>query len=250
MARGRRPRVPAIAEDNFASNTSNNGDDVEILPNAPRTIKSRADWSEDNTEKLCMIWCNQIDIGNCTKGTMTMAGMREVIRQYTNATGKVHDREQIMFRYRQLKALWQFIKQLKTDTGLGRNSDGTVIADDEWWESKTKGKANWKKLKRGWPHYMPQLEQMFEGVAVDGSTAYVPSANEEFEEEEEPSLNVQTPVSSNSNKRASTASTCASSPNKKSKSKSQAIKLMDKVISEQTRIGEDRNKMMERHVEL
>jgi len=85
-----------------------------------------------------MIWCNQIDIGNCTKGTMTKAGMRKVIRQYTNATGKVHDREQIMFRYRQLKALWQFIKQLKTDTGLGRNSDGTVIADDEWWESKTK----------------------------------------------------------------------------------------------------------------
>ena len=85
-----------------------------------------------------MIWCNQIDIGNYTKGTMTKAGMREVIRQYTNATGKVHDREQIMFRYRQLKALWQFIKQLKTDTGLGRNSDGTVIADDEWWESKTK----------------------------------------------------------------------------------------------------------------
>ena len=112
------------------------------------------------------------------------------------------------------------------------------------------GKADWKKLKHGWPHYMPQLEQMFEGVAGDGSTAYVPSANEEFKEEEEPSLNVQTPVSSNSNKRASTASTCASSPNKKSKSKSQAIKLMDKVISEQTRIGEDRNKMMERHVEL
>ena len=107
------------------------------------------------------------------------------------------------------------------------------------------GKADWKKLKHGWPHYMPQLEQMFEGVAVDGSTAYVPSANEEFEEEEEPSLNVQTPVSSNSNKRASTASTCASSPNKKSKSKSQAIKLMDKVISEQTRIGEDKNKMMD-----
>ena len=47
-----------------------------------------------------MIWFNQIDIGNYTKGTMTKAGMREVIRQYTNATGKVHDREQIIFRYR------------------------------------------------------------------------------------------------------------------------------------------------------
>ena len=109
-------------------------------------------------------------------------------------------------------------------------------------------------MKDGWPEYLDQLEQMFEGVAVDGSTAYVPGSNEEFEEEEyyeeEPSMNVHTPISSNSNKRASSTSTCASSPNKKTKSKSQAIKLMDKVISEQTRIGEDRNKMMERQVEL
>jgi len=37
-ARGRRPRVPAVAEDNFASNASNDGDDVEILPNAPRVF--------------------------------------------------------------------------------------------------------------------------------------------------------------------------------------------------------------------
>lgn len=64
--------------------------------------------------------------------------MKTVIKQYYAATGMMHDREQICSRYRQLKALWGFIKQLKTDTGLGRNSDGTVIADDDWWESRTK----------------------------------------------------------------------------------------------------------------
>jgi len=73
---------------------------------------------------------------------MIKTGMKEVIRQYHAATGKMHDREQISSRYRQLRALWGFIKQLKTDTGLGRNSDGTVIADDDWWESKTKVHAH------------------------------------------------------------------------------------------------------------
>jgi len=63
---------------------------------------------------------------------MTKTGMKEVIRQYHAATGNMHDREQISSRY----------KQLKTDTGLGRNSDGTVIADDDWWESKTKVHAH------------------------------------------------------------------------------------------------------------
>jgi len=34
-AHGKHPRVPAVADDNFASNTSNDVDNVEILPNAP-----------------------------------------------------------------------------------------------------------------------------------------------------------------------------------------------------------------------
>ena len=34
-ARDKHPRVPAVADDNFASNTSNDVDNVEILPNAP-----------------------------------------------------------------------------------------------------------------------------------------------------------------------------------------------------------------------
>jgi len=36
-------------------------------------------------------------------------------------------------------------------------------------------------LKDGWPEYLDQLEQMFEGVAVDGSTAYVPGSNKEVD---------------------------------------------------------------------
>jgi hypothetical protein len=94
---------------------------------------------------------------------------------------------------------------------------------------------------------------MFQGVACDGSTSYAPGGtdieDEEYEEEEA-SLNVQTPTSSNNNKRASSTNTYASSPSKKSKSTSQAFKLMDKVMTEQTRIADDMNRILERQVEL
>ena len=74
---------------------------------------------------------------------------------------------------------------------------------------------------------------MFHGVAVDGSTSFVPggSVTVDEEEEEEPpeDLDVQTPVSITSNKRASNTSTTGSSPSKKSKSP--AVRSMDKFMS-------------------
>ena len=66
------------------------------------------------------------------------------------------------------------------------------------------GHSNWKKCKCGWPGYINELDQMFHGVAVDGSTSFVPgeSVTVDEEEEEEPpkDLDVQTLVSISSHK--------------------------------------------------
>ena len=90
---------------------------------------------------------------------------------------------------------------------------------------------------------------MFLGVAVDGSTSFVPggSVTVDEEEEEEPpeDLDVQTPISITSNKRASSTSTTGSSPRKQQKSS--AVRAMNKYMSDNAKIQAQRNEYFVQH---
>jgi len=81
------------------------------------------------------------------------------------------------------------------------------------------------KFRKGLPEYLDQMDKMFTGNTIDGSTSFVVgdsgtidldggSSDEEVGDEQEDQL---TPLSIG-NKRASITSTTASSPRKRSKS--------------------------------
>ena len=209
---------------------------------------------------------------------MSKWGWREVTERFYAATDLVHDNEQFGNRVRQLKALWGFIQNLRNKfTGLGRREDGSVVASDAWWAENTKvniahiyhyymhgytkvhfckylhtlavvqGHPEWKKLKDGWPEYLPELDRMFLGVAVDGSSAYCAGQNNptqiissEEEEEDYDDANL-TPASCGSKRSTSTRST-GTSPSKKLRSP--ALRLMDRNMSNFGVILENKNHVM------
>ncbi|XP_066354020.1 uncharacterized protein [Miscanthus floridulus] len=186
---------------------------------------------------------------------MTASGYKLIIEKYHCATNLNHDRKKISNRIRQLKQMFRFIKDLRTNSGLGRDENGWPTADHQWWEDATEKHPDWKKLRWGPPEYLPELEQIFEGVAVDGSTSCVagqsniddhraPIEHEDedngFEDMEAPME--QSPMSSNSRKRASSTSTTAESPSKKSKSP--MVRMMKDYISFSSKNAAERNEYL------
>ena len=90
---------------------------------------------------------------------------------------------------------------------------------------------------------------MFHGVAIDGSTSFVAGESLTMDEEEEDApddLDVQTPVSSSSHKRASSTSTTGSSSHKKSPT----LRAMNKYMSDNAKIQAERNDMFKQHLSV
>lgn len=115
------------------------------------------------------------------------------------------------------------------------------------------GHSEWRKLKNGWPAYLAELDRMFLGVAVDGSTSFVPgqscpseyNISDDEQEEGEEGEEQLTPLSIGSKRASSTRSTrsTGSSPNKKARSP--AVRAMDNNMKDFNIIQENRNAMMQ-----
>ncbi|RLN41575.1 hypothetical protein C2845_PM01G33420 [Panicum miliaceum] len=214
----------------------------------------RASWTPEHTKTFCEIYCSQIDNGNCVRGVMSKSGWKEVTEHFYAATGLLHDNEQFGNKLRNLKILWQFIQKLKKASGLGRRADGSVVAIDLWWNQNTQGKSHCKILKQGWPHYMDELERMFLGVAVDGSTSFVPSQQnpvvdipsegEEESEEEHDEEDLLTPLSIGSKRTCSTQSTRSTATSPK-KVESPAVRAMVSQMKDFNVNHKDRTAVME-----
>jgi hypothetical protein len=87
---------------------------------------------------LLQLLSEQIGLGNYNKGIMSREGYRQLCAKYHCATGLRHDTKQLSGRIRILKQMYGFIKDMHTDSGLGRDDQGWPTASKDWWDTKTK----------------------------------------------------------------------------------------------------------------
>jgi hypothetical protein len=151
--------------------------------------------------------------GKFAKGKMIATGGYDtLITLFERRTGLRYDNIQFRNRIAQLKKLYGFIKQITQSTGLGCGPNRWPEATDEWWEdvcqvhcasmgdatvavvyvasvlkccfvNHVQGVAEFKKLKHGPPSYLNLLEEIFDEIVVDGSTAFVPGVDNMVGEE-------------------------------------------------------------------
>lgn len=121
-------------------------------------------------------------------------------------------------------------------------------------------KGDAKKFRHGNPEYLDFLIEMFQGVAVDGSTAYIPGFEDEDEEEEEEEAGdaretargeravgdgfENSPMSTNSRKRGSSSCDVSTASSLGKKSKSPVVKLMRGLLNSFTSKSDKSNTLI------
>jgi len=60
-----------------------------------------------------------------------------IAQKYFERTGLNHEVKQLKNRWTQCKTMWQCHDWSQGEIGLGRNENGTIIADDDRWTKNT-----------------------------------------------------------------------------------------------------------------
>jgi len=204
---------------------------------------------------------------------MSKWGWKNITDEYFKATKLVHDNVTFGSKVRELKREWSAIQKLQhKSTGLGRSADGSVDATDEWWEENSEvhlilrcpqllsylrtlsdnlfatfQDKECQKMKDGLPEYLPEMDKMFQGVAVTGESAYVPGRrngpqyiSSDEDEDGDNGTPHSTPQSSGSKRSFSSMSTHSTGTSPRKKSKSPALRQMQSNMRQLNIMMEDK----------
>ncbi|XP_044982501.1 uncharacterized protein LOC123449363 [Hordeum vulgare subsp. vulgare] len=179
---------------------------------------------------FCNIACEEARDGHCVNGTWTTRAYKNMKTKFYHRTGLLHSTKQFKNCLNKLKNYYSAWVWLGQQTGCGRTGDGAITGSTDWWNKKIKERPDVRKFKEGNPDYLDMLIELFQGMAVDGSSAYVPIYEEEEEDVGADDAHEQSPMGTTSRKRGSIgAEQSASSPGKKYKSP--MVKLMTGLIN-------------------
>jgi hypothetical protein len=103
-------------------------------------------------------------------------------------------------------------------------------------------------LKDGFPDYLPELDKMFQGIAVTGESSYAPSRSNvhyvSTDEDEEEDAEQVTPLSIGSKRSSSSRSTCNTGASPTKRSRRPAIRTMNSNMRNLNVILENKNEVM------
>ncbi|KAL4331398.1 hypothetical protein AHAS_Ahas13G0496100 [Arachis hypogaea] len=124
--------------------------------------------------------CVSIEAGSKPGTHFDTKGWKQLIAEFTKATGKEYNRKQLRNKWDQLKVDWKNWKQLKgNETGLGWDSaKKTIDASEEWWAKKLAVISKAKKFRKEgiYPDFEATLDRMFQRTAATGEDAWTPSS--------------------------------------------------------------------------
>ncbi|CAN6201170.1 unnamed protein product [Urochloa humidicola] len=197
------------------------GDDHQEIDASNDGLFDKADWANSaNNAIFCELCVEEIRDGNSNKGHLTNRGYRNIAAKFEERTGLRHSKQQLKNRWDALRRMYSFWLWMNKQSDLGRNK-GTVLTDDEWWKTHTKGHSEWRKLRHGPPENLDELEVMFQNIAVDGSSSCIPGEQmtEGYEGDNgDGDVGDGSPITTPTAKRTNSTCTTATSPRKKTKS--------------------------------
>ncbi|RCV17929.1 hypothetical protein SETIT_3G259900v2 [Setaria italica] len=142
-------------------------EDVDSFPSY-----DKANWSAENTSIFCELSVEQMRLGNCPGGKMNSRGYKEIARKFKERINLNHAPKQFRNRWTTCKKLYEFHKFAMSQSGLGRKANGAILADEEWWKTNIKS-SECMIFSRYMPHYIDDLQEMYQKVVVDGSSSTV-----------------------------------------------------------------------------
>ncbi|CAL4918055.1 unnamed protein product [Urochloa decumbens] len=241
--RGRRPRAARNAGRGQAPSTSDNyeeevEEDVDVLASSgshPVSQSLRAQWSDSNNACLLELCIGQRMVGAYNGAQMSSDGYQAIVDGLFARKRLVYSKQQVRNQIGILKNTHSFYRYLQAHTGLGRNPDGSVDADSDFWMTHTEKKPYLKKLLYGPPANLELLEQLWRGLTVDGSTAFVPgddygeNEGRDVEAADEDEFEATPRNTSNQKSKRPFASTQSTLSSPVKKSKSPMVKIVKEI---------------------
>ncbi|KAA8532137.1 hypothetical protein F0562_006721 [Nyssa sinensis] len=140
--------------------------------------KPKAIWDKRCNEVFIDLCVQEKLHGNMPSTHFNKTGWVNILRKFSNITGKRYDRLQLKNHWDNLKKDWQAFQSLAgLETELGWDHEKqTVSASDEWWENKMKKNPKVSKFREKGLENREKLDALFGNISTPGATVLDPNS--------------------------------------------------------------------------